>query len=545
MTISKKLFGWIFAFFLAFIGCEKDDPKSDEALITSFTLSSVSATIAGEAITLSVPYGTDISSLSPSIQNSTASTITPAAATARNFGSPVTYTVTAEDGKTTNTYTVTVTVLDPDSVAISTFSIPDTNTQIDESAKTIAVSVFEGTDVSALSPVINTIPTDATVMGGAILDLSSGPVTITVSAGSKSENYTVSVKFLSTGFDAENPVTLIDAGAASNSLPTELGDKGDNERGFSINSQHVYVADKGEGVIHYWNLDGSSASASQLKNSDIVSGGVFKLADVVATENGILASNMNWAGGEFKVYRWKDHDADPELLLSFPTKDSSGNNIRLGDNINFIDDPLGDGHLTAMVFPGFNSIPNSTFVYIWDVENGSITNAEKPHKIEFTELNNAGSYGYVESVEGTNNDEYLLVNGANIVPTLYDLDGTQKLTSIQSDAIANRTFGGKVFEFNQKRYLAVATAGTEGANIRDASILIYDVTGDNLVEAFNAIDPDTVGSKLVFTHSFGQNLNGNQAADIDVYVDPNGERVVVMGGAANNGFQVIELLKAK
>ncbi|MCY4299420.1 MAG: DUF4623 domain-containing protein, partial [Flavobacteriaceae bacterium] len=358
------------------------------------------------------------------------------------------------------------------------------------------------------------------------------------------ESYTVSVNFLSTGFDAENPVILLNAGAL-NVLPPELGD-GDNERGFSLNSSHVYVADRGEGVIHYWNNDGTSAAASQLKNGDIVSGGVWKLADVVATENGILGSNMNWAGGDFKVYRWKDHEADPELFLSYPTKDS-GNNIRLGDNINFVDDPQGDGYLTAMVFTGFNSIPNNTFVLIWDVVNGSITNAENPRKIEFAELNNAGNYGYVEAVEDAN-DEYLLVNGANIVPTLYDLDGTQKLTSIGTDAIKTRTFGGKIFEFNQKRYLALVDAGPENdSQIADrrAALLIYDITGGSLVEAFNAIKADNVESKLVVISPFGDEKNGNQSSDVDVFVDPSGERVLVMAGAANNGFQVIELKKAQ
>ncbi len=546
MINSKKTFVWVFAFLLAFAACEKDDPKSDEAFITGFTLAGVTATVSGSSITLSVPYGTDISNLSPTISNSLASTITPAAGTARDFGSPVTYTVTAEDGKTSNSYTVTVTVLDPDSVAIASFSIPDVDSQIDESAKTITVNVFEGTDVSALTPSITTIPADATLNlgGGTSLDLNSS-VTITVSAGSKSESYTVSVNFLSTGFDAENPVILLNAGVL-NVLPPELGDAGDNERGFSLNSSHVYVADRGEGVIHYWNNDGTSAAASQLKNGDIVSGGVWKLADVVATENGILGSNMNWAGGDFKVYRWKDHEADPELFLSYPTKDS-GNNIRLGDNINFVDDPQGDGYLTAMVFTGFNSIPNNTFVLIWDVVNGSITDAENPRKIEFAELNNAGNYGYVEAVEDAN-DEYLLVNGANIVPTLYDLDGTQKLTSIGTDAIKTRTFGGKIFEFNQKRYLALVDAGPErDSQIADrpAALLIYDITGGSLVEAFNAIKADNVESKLVFISPFGNKKNVNQSSDVDVFVDPSGERVVVMAGAANNGFQVIELKKAQ
>ncbi|MCY4216695.1 MAG: DUF4623 domain-containing protein [Flavobacteriaceae bacterium] len=546
MINSKKTFVWVFAFLLAFAACEKDDPKSDEAFITGFTLAGVTATVSGSSITLSVPYGTDISSLSPTISNSLASTITPAAGTARNFGSPVTYTVTAEDGKTSNSYTVTVTVLDPDSVAIASFSIPDVDSSIDESAKTITVNVFEGTDVSALTPSITTIPADATLNlgGGTSLDLNSS-VTITVSAGSKSESYTVSVNFLATGFDAESPVILFDAGATSNSLPPELGDTGDSYRGFSLSREYVYVAHKDDKEIYYWKIDGTSTSAGKLKKNDVVSGGWAELADVVATENGIVASNAHWnSDNDFKVYRWRDNDADPELILTYPNT-WDGKNIRLGDNINFVGNPYGDGYLLVVLWGGWPSqIPNNNFVLIWDIENGSITNAETPRRIEFTELNVAGNYGYVEAVDDIN-DSYLLVNGANIVPTLYDLDGTQKLTAVESDAIPVRTFGGKIFEFNQKRYLAVATPGSEGGDVRDAAILVYDITGGSLVEAFNAINAENVESKLVLNSSFGQNVNGNQAADIDVFVDSSGERVVIMGGAANNGFQVIELKKAQ
>jgi putative cell wall-binding protein len=63
--------------------------------------------ISGTSIDITVPYGTDITSLEPVIVHSGAS-VSPTGP--QNFTSPVTYTVTAEDA-TTKGYTVTVTVL--------------------------------------------------------------------------------------------------------------------------------------------------------------------------------------------------------------------------------------------------------------------------------------------------------------------------------------------------------------------------------------------------------------------------------------------------
>ena len=78
----------------------------------------------------------------------------------------------------------------------------------------------------------------------------------------------------------------------------ELGDSGIMKEDFSFNSTHVYVADKGDKKVYFWDHSNQSSLASELKDdNNVVSGGVFVIADVVATENGIIASNMNWSGG--------------------------------------------------------------------------------------------------------------------------------------------------------------------------------------------------------------------------------------------------------
>jgi hypothetical protein len=86
--------------------------------ITSFTVAGVTVTTTNDSnkgvidegagtISVTVPYGTNLASLSPTMVISANATANPASGTALNFSAPQTYTVTAEDG-TSRTYAVTV-----------------------------------------------------------------------------------------------------------------------------------------------------------------------------------------------------------------------------------------------------------------------------------------------------------------------------------------------------------------------------------------------------------------------------------------------------
>ncbi|MBU4579911.1 fibronectin type III domain-containing protein [Patescibacteria group bacterium] len=81
--------------------------------ITSFNFTSPAVTGAvnntAHTVALTVPYGTSVIALAPTIAVSANATISPLSGVAQNFTSPVTYTVTAEDA-TTQAYTATVTV---------------------------------------------------------------------------------------------------------------------------------------------------------------------------------------------------------------------------------------------------------------------------------------------------------------------------------------------------------------------------------------------------------------------------------------------------
>jgi hypothetical protein len=66
-----------------------------------------SGSISGNAVTVIVPYDTDLRDLTPAITVSAGASVDPQSGTAGDFSSDKTYTVTAEDD-TTKTYTVTV-----------------------------------------------------------------------------------------------------------------------------------------------------------------------------------------------------------------------------------------------------------------------------------------------------------------------------------------------------------------------------------------------------------------------------------------------------
>ncbi|WP_029446553.1 PKD domain-containing protein [Cellulophaga baltica] len=90
------------------VSFEVVDELSTEKEITSFIVNGVEGTIVGTDITIELPEGTDLTTLSPVIIHTGAS-VSPESETSQDFTNPVIYTVTAQD-ETIQTYTVNVTV---------------------------------------------------------------------------------------------------------------------------------------------------------------------------------------------------------------------------------------------------------------------------------------------------------------------------------------------------------------------------------------------------------------------------------------------------
>ncbi len=86
-------------------------PPGEGAAILSFTIAPYgAATIVDTNITMVLPFGTDLTSLTPDILVSSNATCSPASGVAQNFTAPVIYTVVSASLANTNEYTVTLTV---------------------------------------------------------------------------------------------------------------------------------------------------------------------------------------------------------------------------------------------------------------------------------------------------------------------------------------------------------------------------------------------------------------------------------------------------
>jgi hypothetical protein len=170
--------------------------------ITAFTVGSAIETIDDVAgtVTLTVPYGTDVTALAPTISVSAGASISPASGVARNFTLARSYTVTAADNSA-KTYQVTITVA-PQPVFTS-FTIGTVTVDVTALTSTdFIVSLPSAADFSTtLKPTFTTSP-GATVWVGSTQQTSgvtaknfTSAITYTVKDpyGSAPTSYTVTV----------------------------------------------------------------------------------------------------------------------------------------------------------------------------------------------------------------------------------------------------------------------------------------------------------------------------------------------------------------
>ena len=169
--------------------------------ITSFRFNGLNPPVVGtidqnaQTIELTVPYGTNVTNLVPTIAHIGAS-VNPPSGTASNFSSPQNYTVTAQNGST-KTYTVTVTVELNNSKDITSFKFsginPEVTGTINENTQTIDLVVPDGTDLTNLVPTIVHTGDGINPPSGVANDFSS-PQDYTVTAENGTiKTYTVNV----------------------------------------------------------------------------------------------------------------------------------------------------------------------------------------------------------------------------------------------------------------------------------------------------------------------------------------------------------------
>ncbi len=163
--------------------------------ITSFVFAGLPATTIGtNTVSVTVPFGTAVSSLSPTYTVSSLASGNPVSGTERNFSSPQTYTITAEDNST-KAYTVTVSIAPASSAkdiltcdfgALGPATIAGTN---------ITLTVPPNQNVTSLAPTFTISPLATLSPASGSTQNFTNPVAYTVTAqNGTTQVYTVAVQ---------------------------------------------------------------------------------------------------------------------------------------------------------------------------------------------------------------------------------------------------------------------------------------------------------------------------------------------------------------
>lgn len=239
--------------------------------ISSFQVNGVAGDIdnIADEITVTLPYGTSVKALSPSIQLSMGATVSPNSGTTVDFSQPVKFRV--KNGNIYKDYKVTVQAQAP----ILSFKINGLTATINHSSKTISLVMPDGTNLTSLQPVIEMASgVSITPASGATINFNA-PVLFTVSNGNLTEIYTAKVTTPVSG-----PVVAFLGTASSRTGLTNPDEIAASDWLFGNFSGAVYVstADVASGAANltgidviWWHFDSALALPAEVLNNNVTS----------------------------------------------------------------------------------------------------------------------------------------------------------------------------------------------------------------------------------------------------------------------------------
>ena len=156
--------------------------------ITVFSIGDQPGEISGSEIVVTMPSGTDVTSLAPVINVPEGASISPASGVPQDFTNPVVYTITTSTGAS-KSYTVRIIVSAPSANEITLLSILGRVGTI--TGQDIVVALPYGTSTTLLVPFIVHTGASISPASGVVQDFTN-PVTYTVSAvDGTTRDYTV------------------------------------------------------------------------------------------------------------------------------------------------------------------------------------------------------------------------------------------------------------------------------------------------------------------------------------------------------------------
>lgn len=253
-----NLTGLLFLILTVFSGCTKEDPTPEARIvspgkqITAFKIVTPASTgvidTISKTITISVPVGTSLASLTTEVSIASGHTLSPVSGSAQNFTNPVVYTVTRPDNVTT-AWTVTVTT-------------PGVNVDTDITAST--------TWTSDKTYIING---DITVENSSVLTIQPGTVIKFAAGASLSIGYSSNATLIANG-TSTNPITFTSSALA----PAAGAWKGLFFYGFTLSNtslQYCNIAYAGSSSIYgAVNISGCELSMNNCSISNSGSYGI-------------------------------------------------------------------------------------------------------------------------------------------------------------------------------------------------------------------------------------------------------------------------------
>jgi len=239
--------------------------------VSSFKVNGVSGDIdnKNDKITVTLPYGTSVKALSPIIEIPQGAGISPASGTVIDFSQPVKFRV--KNGNIYKDYQVTVQA----QVPIISFKINGLSATINHSSKTISLTMPEGTNLTALQPVIEMANgVSINPASGTMINFSS-PVQFTVSNANLTEIYTAKVTTPVSG-----PTVAFLGTAATRTGLTNPDEIAASDWLFGKFSGAVYVsmADVASGAANltginviWWHFDSATALPGDALNANVTS----------------------------------------------------------------------------------------------------------------------------------------------------------------------------------------------------------------------------------------------------------------------------------
>jgi hypothetical protein len=535
---------------MVFTSCEDDDSAGPKAEINSFAIvnagangeTTVEGTVEATSITVDVPYKTDVTQLVPEIEVSNNATVTPSSGDTLDFTQPRNFVVTNGDAE--NTYQVTVNKQDPTGPVLKSLDVTSVTTEnkyettLDQGAAEVMVTYNELQTSVVVLKNVEVGPegaTYATSTESDTMDISSDQ-TLTVSYGGETQDYTITGNVTAAGFDPATVETVMDKSAASQAVPTEIEDN--NSRGAAFNGQYVFVPSRANGPhVYYWDVTSTVDEVKELAGIDQVTGGTWKVSDVVTQGDAIYVSNMVMnSGGVFKVYKWESVDDDaPEVVLEYEV---TADNQRFGDAISVIGDLSQDGFIAVSNFPGFGGEADNNNFYVWQASGGEMPAEPAVWDVQVESGANLGQYGRVSAIPGVS-DRYL-VTGAEMGITVVNGNGEAQF-EVPKSLIQSRSFDPHVFEYNGGTYLSYTI--NRGWEANGAWYSIVNITeGADAVEGLSNLNASNFASKKVYEKNFSGDADAWVSAINRVGFDSNGDPMV-MAFTTLNGFIVEKFSK--